>query len=149
MHGLSSVRWPGRFERITHAGREVVLDGAHNPQGAAVLASTWKEEFGPRKATLLFSAVAAKDVSGILALLAPLADTIHLCPVDTPRAVAPEELAAALPADAPPHTCHPSFESAFTAVMAGEGTILIAGSLFLVGEAKAFLQGGSFQASTQ
>jgi hypothetical protein len=33
--------------------------------------------------------------------------------------------------------------------MAGEGTILIAGSLFLVGEAKAFLQGGTFQASTQ
>jgi dihydrofolate synthase/folylpolyglutamate synthase len=149
MHGLSTVRWPGRFERITHADREVVLDGAHNPQGAAVLVSTWKEEFGSRKATLLFSAVAAKDISGILALLAPLAETIHICPVDTPRAVAPEELSAALPAGAPPHVCHPSFDAALAAAMAGEGIILIAGSLFLVGEAKAFLQGGSFQASTQ
>ena len=149
MYGLATVRWPGRFEQVTHAGREVVLDGAHNPQGAAVLASTWKEQFGSKKATLLFSAVAAKDIAGILGLLAPLADTIHICPVDTPRAVAPEELAAALPGGAPPHVCHPTFEAAFSAAMAGEGIILIAGSLFLVGEAKAFLNGGSFQASTQ
>jgi dihydrofolate synthase/folylpolyglutamate synthase len=151
MHGLSTVRWPGRFERLTHAGREVVLDGAHNPQGAAVLASTWKEQFGSRKATLVFSAVAAKDIAGILALLAPLAEIIHICPVDTPRAAPPEELAAALPPGAPPHVCHPTFEAAFAAAMASEGeqTILIAGSLFLVGEAKAFLQGGTFQPSTQ
>ena len=149
MHGLSTVRWPGRFERITHKGREVILDGAHNPQGAAVLASTWKEQFGTRKATLVFSAVAAKDIPGILALLAPLAEVIYICPVDTPRAVAPEELAAALPVGAPPHICHPTFAAAIAAAMTGEGTILIAGSLFLVGEAKAFLQGGSFQASTQ
>jgi dihydrofolate synthase/folylpolyglutamate synthase len=149
MHGLSTVRWPGRFERITHAGREVVLDGAHNPQGAAVLASTWKEQFGSRKATLLFSAVAAKDIAGILALLVPLAEAIHICPVDTPRAVTPEELAAELPAGAVPHVCHPTFDAAFAAAMAGEGMILIAGSLYLVGEAKAFLQGGTFQPSTQ
>ena len=149
MHGLSSVRWPGRFEQITHQGREVILDGAHNPQGAAVLSETWKEQFGSKKATLVFSAVAAKDISGILALLAPLAETIHICPVDTPRAVASEELATALPEGAPAHVCHSGFEAAFAAAMKGEGIILIAGSLFLVGEAKAFLQGGSFQSSTQ
>ena len=149
MHGLSSVRWPGRFEQFTYQGREIVLDGAHNPQGAAVLASTWKEQFGAKKATLVFSAVAAKDITGILALLAPLAEIIHICPVDTPRAVAPEELAAALPSGAPPHVCHPTFDAALAAAMSGQGIILIAGSLFLVGEAKAALQGGSFQSSTQ
>src|SRR5690606_10785518 len=68
LHGLSSVRWPGRFERLQHGGREIVLDGAHNPQGAAVLAETWREQFGGTKATLVFSAVAAKDVAGILDL---------------------------------------------------------------------------------
>ncbi|WP_367874306.1 folylpolyglutamate synthase/dihydrofolate synthase family protein [Luteolibacter sp. Populi] len=85
-HGLSVVRWPGRFERLEHAGREIILDGAHNPQGAAVVAETWREQFGTRQATLVFSAVAAKDVRGILAFIAPLAAKIHLCPVDTPRA---------------------------------------------------------------
>ena len=149
LHGLSKVRWPGRFEQIAHNGREVVLDGAHNPQGAAVLADTWKEQFGSKKATLVFSAVAAKDISGILALLAPLAEIIHICPVDTPRAAPPEELAAALPAGSPPRVCHPNFEAAFAAAMAGEGIILVAGSLFLVGEAKALLEGGTFHPSTQ
>jgi dihydrofolate synthase/folylpolyglutamate synthase len=148
-HGLSTVRWPGRFETISHEGREVVLDGAHNPQGAAVLAQTWREQFRERKAILIFSAVAAKDVSGILALLAPLASRIHLCPVDTLRALSAEELAASLPAEAAPHECHASFDTAFSAALSGEGPILIAGSLFLIGEAKARLQGGVFQSSTQ
>ena len=148
-HGLSVVRWPGRFERFTYLGKEIILDGAHNPQGAAVLAETWREEFRNQKATLLFSAVAAKDVSGILEVLCQLAGSIHLCPVDTPRALPPEELAAALPEGAPPHLCHPTLDEALKAALEGEGPLLIAGSLFLVGEAKAALQGGTFQSSTQ
>jgi len=52
LHGLSTVRWPGRFERLEYRGQVVVLDGAHNPQGAEVLAETWREQFGERKATL-------------------------------------------------------------------------------------------------
>lgn len=149
LHGLSTVRWPGRFERLVQAGREVVLDGAHNPQGAAVLATTWREEFGSRKATLVFSAVAAKDVTGILAELVPLAGKIHLCPVDTPRALPPGELASFLPAGAPPHELHGSFEEAFAAALAGGDPVLVAGSLFLVGEARARLAGGVFQSCTQ
>ena len=148
-HGLSTVRWPGRFERFRHDGREIVLDGAHNPQGAAVLAETWRGEFGGRKATLLFSAVAAKDVAGILATLAPLAAVIRICPVGTPRALAVEELAASLPVGAPPHHLHGSFDEAFEAALRDGGILLIAGSLFLVGEARARLTGGGFQPCTQ
>lgn len=148
-HGLSVLRWPGRFERFEYQGKEIVLDGAHNPQGAEVLAETWHEVFRDRKATLLFSAVAAKDVSGILAVLSPLAARIHICPVDTPRAVPAEELATALPEGAAPHSCHASFDEALKAALESEGPLLIAGSLFLIGEAKAALQGGTFQSSTQ
>jgi len=148
-HGLSTVRWPGRFERLEHAGKEVILDGAHNPQGASVLAETWREEFRDRKASLVFSAVAAKDVRGILELIAPLASVIHICPVDTPRAVPAEELAAALPEASPPHVCHATFDAAFDAALKEDGPLLIAGSLFLVGEARARIQGGEFQSSTQ
>jgi dihydrofolate synthase/folylpolyglutamate synthase len=149
LHGLSTVRWPGRFERMVQGGREVVLDGAHNPQGAAVLAATWREEFGSRKATLVFSAVEAKDVSGILAELVPLAGKIHFCPVDTPRALPPGELACCLPAGAPPHELHGSFDEAFAAALSGGDPLLVAGSLFLVGEARALLAGGVFQPCTQ
>lgn len=145
-YGLKNVSWPGRFERI---GPDVVLDGAHNPHSAAVLAATWREQFPEKKASLVFSAVSGKDIGKILDLLAPLASRIFLCPVDTPRAIPASELAGFLPAGSPPHEVFESFESAYAAATAQEAPILIAGSLFLVGEARAFLTDGDFQSSTQ
>jgi dihydrofolate synthase/folylpolyglutamate synthase len=149
--GLSSVRWPGRFEvvRTRSSAYPVVLDGAHNPHAAHVLAQTWMEVFPGEKPVMVFSAVATKDVSGILAELAPLAEHIHICPVATPRALATGELIAFLPGDSPPFTAFDSFGAAFDAALACGRPILVAGSLFLVGEARARLNGGSFQACTQ
>ena len=145
-YGLSHVSWPGRFETIRPG---VVLDGAHNPQAAEVLASTWCERFPDRKAALVFSAVGGKDIEGILKILAPLASKIFLCPVDTPRAISTGELAACLPAEAPPHEAFDTFESAFTAATSQSDPVLIAGSLFLVGEARALLMDQAFQPSSQ
>jgi dihydrofolate synthase/folylpolyglutamate synthase len=153
-YGLRTVHWPGRFEvmpaaAVPGAAGPVVLDGAHNPHAAAVLAETWRTVFAGQPASLIFSAVAAKDVAGILALLAPLAAEIFLCPVATPRALSAADLAAALPPDAPPHHLLPSFPAAFEAARSSGRPLLIAGSLFLVGEARAYLTGETFQASTQ
>jgi dihydrofolate synthase/folylpolyglutamate synthase len=145
-HGLTHLQWPGRFEEIQP---DIILDGAHNPHAAAVLAQTWRGKFGDRKAALVFSAVAAKDIAGILEILAPLAERIFLCPVDTPRAVAPHELAGHLPAGAPPHECDESFAEAFRAARETKLPVLVAGSLFLAGEARAFLTGETFQSSAQ
>jgi dihydrofolate synthase/folylpolyglutamate synthase len=148
-YALANLRWPGRFEILQHAENTIVLDGAHNPHAAGVLAETWRSEFPDRKAALVFSAVSSKDISGILAALAPLASKIFLCPVDTPRATPPEEIAAALPAASPPHENFVTFEEAFAAAKQSADPILIAGSLFLIGEAKARLTGGKFQSSSQ
>ena len=145
-HGLAHVSWPGRFEEIVPG---VILDGAHNPHAAEILAATWRERFGERKAALVFSAVAAKDIAGILAALAPLAAEIFICPVDTPRAVSPAEIAAQLPAAAPPHACFGCFADAFAAARASGLPVLVAGSLFLVGEARAQLTDRPFQSSAQ
>lgn len=149
-YGLSKVRWPGRFERFPAENRpEIILDGAHNPHAAEVLAETWRQQFGETKATLLFSAVSSKDISGILAWLAPLAERIHLCPVDTPRAVSASDLAASLPENTPPHRTFETFQEALDVSLKQAEPILIAGSLYLVGEAKAWLEGRSFQSCTQ
>ncbi|MFD0893298.1 bifunctional folylpolyglutamate synthase/dihydrofolate synthase [Luteolibacter ambystomatis] len=148
-YGLSHVKWPGRFERFPADCRpEIILDGAHNPHAAKVLAETWQQVFGDKKATLLFSAVSSKDISGILSLLTPLAGRILLCPVDTLRAVPTSELAAALPEGAMA-TEYATFDEALEASLAFNEPVLVAGSLFLVGEAKARLEGGEFQSSTQ
>jgi len=149
-HGLAKVNWPGRFERFPATDRpEIILDGAHNPHAAEVLAETWRQQFGDTKGTLIFSAVAAKDIRGILAMLAPLAARIHLCPVDTPRAVSASDLAAELPENTPPHRTFRTFQEALDASLPHTEPILIAGSLYLVGEAKAWLEGRTFQSCTQ
>ena len=69
VEGLGKVSWPGRFERISSQGIEVILDGAHNPHAGKVLRETWLAEIGERKGTLVFGAVESKDVTGILAEL--------------------------------------------------------------------------------
>jgi dihydrofolate synthase / folylpolyglutamate synthase len=145
-YGLSKVSWPGRFEVIRPG---IILDGAHNPHAAAVLATTWRQHFPDQPPTLIFSAVGGKDIAGILKILAPLAAQIFLCPVATPRAVPPTELASHLPSCSPPHHLFATFEAAFTAATAHPGPLLIAGSLFLVGQARAHLTGTPFQASRQ
>ena len=145
-YGLSRVTWPGRFEIIRP---RLVLDGAHNPQSAGVLAATWQQHFPGERAALIFSAVGGKDVAGILEILTPLASEVFLCPVNTPRAVSAGELASFLPQHSPPHQTFDTFEDAFTAAGSQHDPILIAGSLFLVGEARAFLTGANFQSSIQ
>jgi dihydrofolate synthase/folylpolyglutamate synthase len=145
-YGLSTVDWPGRFEVIRPG---IVLDGAHNPHSAEVLAATWRKSYPDKKAALVFSALAAKDIQGILQILSPLASRIFLCPVDSPRAVSAAEIATYLPENAPPHEVFMNFKSALSAAMAPDGLVLVAGSLFLVGEARAFLTQSQFQRSTQ
>jgi dihydrofolate synthase / folylpolyglutamate synthase len=145
-YGLRHVSWPGRFETIRPG---IILDGAHNPQSATVLAATWRQQFGEIKPALVFSAVGGKDIRGILEILAPLAARIFLCPVDTPRAVSPAELAALVPHGTAQHEAFATFQEAFAAAQASGHPVLIAGSLFLVGEARAFLTDGIFQASSQ
>ena len=145
-YGLGKVEWPGRFEMIRP---NVILDGAHNPHAAAVLAATWKQKFGEKKAALVFSAVAGKDIAGILKIVAPLASRIYFCPIDGPRAMAPVELAAQLPPGAAPYELFEDFAAAFEAASVGDDPVLVVGSLFLVGKARAFLTGGDFQAASQ
>jgi dihydrofolate synthase/folylpolyglutamate synthase len=153
-YGLTRICWPGRFEvfpaaAVAGATMPVVLDGAHNPHAAEVLAATWQTHFPGQQAAMVLSAVASKDIAGILKPLTPLASRIFFCPVATPRAVSCAELAAALPPGAPPHQSFDAFPDAFSAALASGNPILIAGSLFLVGEARAYLTNKRFQASMQ
>jgi dihydrofolate synthase/folylpolyglutamate synthase len=153
-HGLARVNWPGRFEifragTVVDATADMVLDGAHNPAAAAALAAVWHEVYPGVTAALVFSAAEDKDAAGVLAALAPLAATIHFCPLDSPRTQSTSKLAAALPTGAPPHAEHPDFRAALAAALKDGRPVLVAGSLFLVGEARALLTGGSFQRSAQ
>lgn len=131
--GLAAVSWPGRFQRI---GDRIVLDGAHNPDAAARLAETWRGEFGAEKATLILGAMRDKDVRAICAALRPIAARVIAVPVQNPRACTPPELCEIARGVDPGWPCEPvaSIAAALAAAERHAEKILIAGSLFLVGE---------------
>jgi dihydrofolate synthase / folylpolyglutamate synthase len=129
---LARVVHPGRFEVIG----DVILDGAHNPHGAAALAQLVRER-GERP-VLVIAVSADKDVQGIVDALAPVARAVIATRYQQPRALDPAQLAARFPAGAE-HA--PELASALARARALGGPVLVAGSLFLVGEARVLLLG--------
>lgn len=140
--GLATVQWPGRFQRI---GDRIVLDGAHNPHAAIRLVETWRETFGDAKATLVFGAMRDKDVAGVLATLHPIVARIVTVPVANARACSSAELGEISHQLDPELPCiaRASFPAALSTAEAYPEHMLIAGSLFLIGEALAHFDGPS------
>ena len=90
--GFAAVANPGRLERMRSAPT-VFIDAAHNPAGAAALASALDSEFDFRFLLGVVSVMADKDVDGILAALEPAFDQIVVTNNGSPRAMDVEELA--------------------------------------------------------
>jgi len=138
--GLRDVRWPGRLERIERAGVTVLLDAAHNAEGARALADALASSAPPsERVTLVFGALADKPWPEMLSLLAPLAGRrIYTSPKG--RAAAPlselVQVAPGEPIDAPTD----ALERALDAARPGD-TVLVTGSIYLVGELRGRLLG--------
>jgi dihydrofolate synthase/folylpolyglutamate synthase len=142
--GCRMVRWPGRFQVFPgRPGRPaIVLDGAHNPGGAAALAVSLTHSFPGARVTLVLGVSADKDRAGILKALAPLAARVVLTAASNPRATPPAELAAALPPLEARVTLAPGVGEALTAALVEPvaDVVCVAGSLFLIGDALAWLE---------
>jgi dihydrofolate synthase/folylpolyglutamate synthase len=150
--GYGSATWPGRLELLDVDGREVLLDGAHNPAGAAALAIALADLRpylrggdgpSPPPMTLVHGSMADKDVDGIVAALAGAAPLegarIIATQVPGERALPAAELARRWQAALP--KAHVSAIADVGAALEdaldeAEGTIVVAGSLYLVGEAR-------------
>ena len=98
--GYATVRWPGRLELLEARGREVLLDGAHNPAGAATLAQAVDDlapHLAPGRPTLIVAIMADKDVDGVMDALASstiLAGARVICTASSSgRALPPGQLA--------------------------------------------------------
>jgi dihydrofolate synthase/folylpolyglutamate synthase len=89
---IVKVMWPGRLDaRRDEQGREVLLDGAHNPAGARVLASYLQEVY-PQGLPLVFGVMSDKDASGMLRPLLPSASPLVVTRPPTGRAMDPSTL---------------------------------------------------------
>ena len=137
---LVKVDWPGRMHRIQSGSGTVLLDGAHNPDGADALRIALEEEFPGAKPLIVFGVFRDKDSSSMCRSLAPLAGRILLTPVHSERTEDPAKLVAAC-RESNPHAPIEVCSSLAEALekVANLPFVVIAGSLYLVGEAMELL----------
>jgi dihydrofolate synthase/folylpolyglutamate synthase len=131
--GIASARWPGRLERID-GHPPILLDGAHNPAAARALADHLRG-IGPF--VLVFGAMRDKDIRGMAEALFPLAQDVVLTRPRGERAARPREIAAQAGrlADRARRYDQPRRALQWARRQAvGGATVVVAGSLFLVGE---------------
>jgi dihydrofolate synthase/folylpolyglutamate synthase len=140
--GLSSVEWPARFQIWNE---RIVIDGAHNPASARILAQTWREEFGDEHATILLAILRDKNAPEIVQAFAPIATRFMLPQIRSERALPPNELVQVISSLTPslPYSITPSVAEAISAAQRTSERVLITGSLHFAGEALAFLRGES------
>ena len=72
--GVESALWKGRLQIVNKGGKTFLLDGAHNPDGAKVLAQELKRNFSNVKKCFVFGMFADKDIDGVLENIGSLAD---------------------------------------------------------------------------
>ena len=138
--GLASLTWPARFQRWDE---RTIIDGAHNPSGARILARTWQETFPNQRATVVIAVLQDKDVVSIVRAISPIAQQLFLPKIKSVRGLAPEALAEFVSNITPrlPCSISSSIEDAIGSARAQPYPILITGSLHFAGEALAYLQG--------
>ncbi|HUS63627.1 MAG TPA: cyanophycin synthetase, partial [Kofleriaceae bacterium] len=143
--GLRDCRLAGRLERVATAPA-VVIDGAHNPQAARVVAGALDDAApGAARWVLVLGVSSDKDAAGIAAPLAARAAHVVVTRAAHDRALDPAALERAVRAvTAAPVEQAPDAASAIArarALAGHDGAVLVAGSLFLAGEARAHLLG--------
>jgi len=139
--GLVSVRFPARMERM-RSEPPVLLDGAHNPQGAAALAQSLSL-LGSRPITAVMGMLADKDSSGALEILLPHFRRLICVTPENSRALSGAELsqrAAALGAHATSCESLPAaLKQAIAQARAEGGAAVVCGSLYLASAARPYL----------
>ena len=140
--GFERVRWPGRLERVSWRGAEIVLDAAHNPDGARSLAAYLEDE-GWTGVTLVIGVMADKDVRGIVAALTRFARVIVCTTPPSPRAMPAATLAALVAESAAAGTRIEAIDdpaAALAHACLDGARVVAAGSIFLLGPLRGILR---------
>jgi dihydrofolate synthase / folylpolyglutamate synthase len=140
---IDALRIPGRLEVITRSPL-VILDGAHNPAGAEALARTLTESFTWSRMHVVLAVSSNKDVDGVIAALAPLADAWYPARNESVRSFPAEHVAERIAAAggrvADLGTVEESLAAARDAA-ATDDLIVVTGSLYTVADARRALGG--------
>ena len=135
--GLAGVAWPGRVQLVAGAPA-VIVDGAHNAASAATLCATVAECFPRRPTCVVLGCTADKDLQALVGELMPLAATVVATRSRHPRAASAESVTAAVRDAGGRAVVVQNVEAAIRQAIAHsgqDGLVVVAGSLFVAGEA--------------
>jgi dihydrofolate synthase/folylpolyglutamate synthase len=133
--GIEHAIWPGRLEQIS-PNPDIILDGAHNPAGARALARYLERFYAGRKIWMIYGAMRDKAVDEIAGVLFPVASELVLTAPNNARALRPEALRELAGRGRIASDVAAAIELV-RAEISEEDVVIITGSLFLVGEARA------------
>lgn len=137
--GVANTLWPGRLERIS-TEPDIIMDGAHNPNGAEALRKALDKYYPDQKVCFVFGMMGDKDMHGVIDILIKPGDVVYTVRADQgARAAEASELAKLVGDNAIPM---PDLKTAYHKALdeAGpQGVIVVCGSLYLVGEFKKML----------
>ncbi len=156
--GLNHVKWPGRLEyfnlpeassdqdwkKITPR-RQYLVDGAHNPAGVMSLKKALETDFSFKNLVMIWASMADKDILKNLSIIVPICRNIIMTRPKGERSADPFALSKAVPEKYLDRViCISSISSALDKarkLTTPDDLICIAGSLYLVGEARTMLSG--------
>ncbi len=137
--GLAETVWPARLEVLSREPL-VLLDGAHNPDGAAQLAASLRALLPNNRFTFVMGVLADKDYREMLRHIAPLAARLVAATPDSPRALPSAALVEAAQAAGIPSQDGETIARAIPfALQTAKGSpVCVFGSLYQAGEARAY-----------
>jgi dihydrofolate synthase/folylpolyglutamate synthase len=133
--GIANTRWPGRLDEYS-CRRKTLLDGAHNAEGAQLLAEHLQRHW-PRRIHMVFGAMKDKDIRKMGRALFPLAESIHMAPLGNARSASPEAIAAMHSRFRARMQTHRNAVDALRGAWQDcprNGLVVVTGSLYLIGE---------------
>jgi len=144
--GLTQCEWPARIEWLRiGAGGELLIDAAHNPAGAAALASYLEDTGNRKKLPIVFAAMADKDLKNMIGALAPVASAFIATTVPHARARTADQLADEIrQLTSVPVEAFPSPEAAVARALEKSQRAVACGSIYMIGPLRArLLEGGA------
>ncbi|MEM9399018.1 MAG: folylpolyglutamate synthase/dihydrofolate synthase family protein [Verrucomicrobiota bacterium] len=140
--GLEEVNWPGRCQIINREPL-MMIDGAHNEASLCAVLQTWRSMTGKDPSEIIFACQGERKKRSLISLLDREGLTLHLVPLESPRALMPQHLKEHF------KKAHvrlwPNISTCWENIRQRKVEVLATGSLYLAGEILALVQGYSSQ----
>jgi dihydrofolate synthase / folylpolyglutamate synthase len=134
-NGVRKTRFPGRFE-ILRRKPDVVIDGAHTPEGMRLLKSTFRQVYPGIKPVILLGMLRDKNFKALVDILVPIAREVVCVAPQGNRALDPDELATMVREHGIPASVAPDITEGFQRLLekaSHDDVVLAAGSLYMIG----------------